>query len=427
MLPLSKPFFDDKEALAVQDVLASGWVTQGPKVKAFEAEFAEYVGAKHACAVSNCTVALQLALQAVGVKPGNVVITVSHSYIATANSVRNCFAEPVFVDIDLTTYNMSPACLQSLLVEQCQRKDGKLYYPQTLDLAAGESPLCFLDKTHAEFGRVAAILVVHQVGMPADMNAIMPIAKQFGLPVVEDAACAIGSEIQYSGQWQRVGNPIGDVVCFSFHPRKVLTTGDGGMLTTNHSNYDETFRLLRQHGMGVSDAVRHQAKQLIIESYLTTGFNYRLTDIQAAVGIEQLHKLPAFLQRRMELVQVYEQHLRNTPWVALPEQAEWARTNWQSYPVMFSSDAPLGRDELMQTMLDAGIATRPGIMNAHQEMPYQNHREVLSASELAREQVILLPLFHTMTEDDVRLVCQQLNMVLAEARENRQAALQAKN
>lgn len=423
MLPLSKPFFDEKEALAVQDVFASGWVTQGPKVKVFEDKFAQYVEATYACAVSNCTVALQLALQAVGVKPGNVVITVSHSYIATANAVRNCFAEPVFVDINITSFNMSPVCLQTLLTQQCQKKDEKWYFTKVQDLASGESPLRFMDKNNTEFGRVAAILVVHQVGMPADMNAIMPIAKQAGLPVIEDAACAIGSEIQYEGKWQRIGKPIGDVVCFSFHPRKVLTTGDGGMLTTNQPKYDEEFRLLRQHGMGVSDAVRHQAKQLIIESYLTTGFNYRLTDIQAAVGIEQLYKLPVFLQQRTHLVQIYEQYLQNIPWIVLPNPAEWNKSNWQSYPILLSENAPMSRDELMQALLDAGIATRPGIMNAHQEEPYQNHQVSLPASELAREQVILLPLFHVMTEDDIRLVCRHLKTVS----KDRQATLQAKN
>ena len=197
---------------------SSGWVTQGPEVAAFEREFAAYVGAPHACAVSNCTTALHLALLAVGVGPGDEVVTVSHSFIATANAIRYCGATPVFVDIEPETFNIDPA----------------------------------LDRAGAIATATRAILCVHQLGMPCDLAAHRRAsADGRGLPVVEDAACAVGSEIRWDGRWERIGRPHGDVACFSFHPRKLLTTGDGGMITTADAEWDARFRLWRQHGMSV--------------------------------------------------------------------------------------------------------------------------------------------------------------------------------
>ncbi|MEH2197170.1 DegT/DnrJ/EryC1/StrS family aminotransferase [Nostoc sp.] len=391
-IPIAKPWLGEAEAEAASRAIMSGWVTQGPEVAAFEQEFAAYVGANHACAVSNCTTALHLALLAVGVKPGDEVITVSHSYIATANSIRYCGAIPVFVDIEPQTYNINPMLIEDVISD-----------------------------------RTRAILIVHQIGMPCDLKAILDIAHRYQFPVIEDAACAIGSEILWHGQWEKIGKPHGDIACFSFHPRKVISTGDGGMLTTNKPEYDLQFRLWRQHGMSVPDTVRHGAKQVIFESYPILGYNYRMTDIQAAVGREQLKRLPEIVERRRYLAQQYQEKLADVPGLKLPTEPNWAKSNWQSFCVRLTEK--YDQVQLMQEMLDAGIATRRGIMCAHREGAYQREAwscgiepkakaceceigkcDRLSESEQAQDRTVLLPLFHQMTQQEQDYVVKVLKM-----------------
>ncbi|WPY95380.1 DegT/DnrJ/EryC1/StrS family aminotransferase [Limimaricola variabilis] len=377
MIPIAKPFINRSEADAASRAVLSGWVSQGPQVAAFEVEFANFVGAAHACAVSNCTTALHLALLGVGVSPGDEVITVSHSFIATANTIRQCGATPVFVDIERDGYNIDPTAI-----------------------AAAMTPA------------TRAILVVHQMGMPCDMPAILKLAGAHGLPVIEDAACAAGSELRMRNAWLRIGRPLGDVVCFSFHPRKVITTGEGGMLTTNRVELDAGFRLARQHGMSVSDAVRHNSPQVVIESYPVTGFNYRMTDIQASIGREQLKRLPGIVSRRRTLAERYSTRLALLPGVSAPVEPRWARSNWQSYCVRLSD----GIDQLgvMQAMLDRGVATRRGIMNAHQEAAYADIATTsLLRSEAARDHSILLPLYAQMTDEEQDKVLSALEETLA--------------
>ncbi len=374
MIAIAKPFLGEEEAAAAREAILSGWVTQGPRVEAFEREFAAYVGASHACAVSSCTTALHLALHALGVGPGDEVITVSHSFIATANAVRYCSATPIFIDIDPRTYNMDPALIEAAITP-----------------------------------RTKAIMPVHQIGLPCDIPAILAVAGKHGLPVVEDAACAIGSQLKVGENWERIGKPHGTVACFSFHPRKVITTGDGGMLTTSDPALDQKLRLLRQHAMSITDARRHSARQVVFEEYPVVGFNYRMTDIQAAMGRVQLGRLPDLLAHRVQLGRAYTEAIEKIRGLEPPQIPEWARTNYQSYPVRVTAQYGLQRDELMQALLDLGISTRRGIMNSHQEPAYCefDHSNLLQ-SERARDQVILLPLHQGLSRDDQTFVIECL-------------------
>jgi dTDP-4-amino-4,6-dideoxygalactose transaminase len=249
------------------------------------------------------------------------------------------------------------------------------------------------------------------MGMPCDVNAVLNVARRHQLALVEDAACAIGSEIRWNGAWERIGKPHSDVACFSFHPRKLLTTGDGGMLTTSSAATDRKFRLWRQHGMSVPDTVRHASPTVLFESYSELGFNYRLTDIQAAVGREQLKRLPEAIENRRRMVARYRELLSDIPGLTLPEEPEWARSNWQSYCVRLPQD--LDQREVMQRMLDDGIASRRGIMCAHREPAYSDpaswrcvqpqcapsqHCPNLIESEKAQDHGIILPLFSELTQ-----------------------------
>jgi dTDP-4-amino-4,6-dideoxygalactose transaminase len=373
MIPIAMPLLDKDEADAAREVVLSGWVSQGVQVAAFEREFSALVGAPHASAVCNCTAALHLALTALNIAPGDEVITASHSFIATANCIRYCGANPVFVDIDPDTYNIDPA-----------------------HVAEAITP------------RTRAILAVHQMGMPCDLYALTALSKRHDLILIEDAACAAGSQIRVGDRWEWIGKPHGYIACFSFHPRKVITTGEGGMLTTSNPEFDRKFKQLRQHCMSVPDTVRHSSPQVIFEDYPEVGFNYRMTDVQAAVGRRQLQRLPELVARRRAHASRYAELLGNIEGLSLPAEPEWAHSNWQSYCVRLPDR--VDQKEVMQDLLDQGIATRRGIMCAHRERPYLNgeQRHDLRQSELAQDHSILLPIYAQMSEDDLVRVADTL-------------------
>jgi perosamine synthetase len=372
MIPIALPMLEAAEAEAAKTAVLSGWVSQGAQVAGFEREFAALVGAAHACAVSNCTTALHLALIAAGVGRGDEVITASHSFIATANCIRYCGATPVFADIDPNTFNLEPERVAEAIT-----------------------------------ARTRAIIVVHQMGMPCDLVALCELARRHNLTLIEDAACAAGSEIHIDGQWERIGKPRGRVSCFSFHPRKVITTGEGGMLTTNDPELDRQFKLLRQHGMSVPDTVRHGSEKVIFEKYLTVGFNYRMTDIQAAIGRRQLERLPTLVVQRRAIASRYRKLLANIDGLELPFEPDWAKSNWQSYCVGLPKR--LDQTTVMQNLLDRGISTRRGIMCSHREPPYfQASRPKLPHSEFAQDRSILLPIYAQMTEADQNYVVEAI-------------------
>ena len=366
-IPIALPFLGKEEADAAHKTILSGWVTQGPKVAEFEENFAKYVGSKYAVAVSNCTTALHLSMIVAGIKEGDEVICPSMSYIATANCIMYVGAKPVFAEVN-EDYN--------------------------LDISDVEKKIN---------SRSKAILLVHQMGMPADIDAFQKLCKEKNLVLIEDAACAIGSE--YKGK--KIGSHS-DLVCFSFHPRKVITTGDGGMITTSKKDYNDRLKLLRQHAMSINDRVRHESNKIIFEDHLEVGYNYRMTDIQASVGIEQLKKLDFIIEKRREIAKKYISRFRNISFLKLPTEKDGYKSNFQSFCILLRKNCPISRNELMQKLLDKGISSRRGIMTAHQESAYVKRKTSLPVSEKLRDNSIIIPLYNTLNNDEAEKVINEL-------------------
>ncbi|MFG2823814.1 DegT/DnrJ/EryC1/StrS family aminotransferase [Kitasatospora sp. NPDC048365] len=368
-IPVMIPWLGEEEAQAAAEAVRSGWVAQGPRVAEFERAFAEHLGVPHAVAVSSCTTALHLAMVGAGVGPGDEVVVPSLSFIATANAVTYVGGTPVFADVDAATGNLTPETVAPLLTE-----------------------------------RTRAVVVVDQGGVPVDLDAIRALVEPRGITVVEDAACAAGST--YRG---RPAGATAEIAAYSFHPRKLLTTGEGGMVTCQDGELAARLRRLREHGMSVSAADRHASAgggASLVETYDEIGFNHRMTDIQAAVGLVQLGKLPAMVARRRELAARYRELLGDLA-SGLVAEPEHGTGNFQSCWLLLPEGAP-ERTEVLAGLAQRGVSARRGIMAAHLELPYKGSARVpLPATELLTERSLVLPLYHSLTEE------QQDRVVLA--------------
>jgi len=364
-IPVMRPWLGEEEAQAAAAAVASGWVAQGPRVAQFEAAFAEALGAAHAVAVSSCTTALHLALIAAGIGPGDEVVAPSLSFIATMNAARYVGADPVFADVDPATLNLVPATIEPRLT-----------------------------------GKTRAVIVADQAGVPADLDAIRALCEPRGIAVIEDAACAAGAV--YRG---RPAGATASLATFSFHPRKLLTTGEGGMIVTPDADVAARLRRLREHGMNVGAAERHASQQPVIERYLEVGYNYRMTDVQAAIGLVQLAKLGRQIERRRELAARYQELLASIPGLVTIRDPVYGATNYQSFWVLLPDGFPVSRDDLLRMLAEAGISARRGIMAAHLEPAYAGQPgPPLPVTERITAGSLVLPLFHEMTEQEQDLV-----------------------
>jgi dTDP-4-amino-4,6-dideoxygalactose transaminase len=357
-IPLMTPWFGAEESAAAAEVLSSGWVAQGPRVAEFEAALCEKVDAVDGVAVSSGTAGLHLAMVVLGVGPGDEVIVPSLSYIASANAPRYVGASVVFADVDPRTQNLTPATIEARL-----------------------SPL------------TRAVVLVHQAGVPADLDAVHALCDRRGIAVVEDAACALGATYR--------DRPIGghsDLVVFSFHPRKLITTGEGGMVLTSRPEWAERLRRLRDHGSTASAVARHAGPAVLVEQYVEVGYNYRLSDLQAAIGLVQLTRLDAIVGRRRALADDYFDGLRDIAGLETIGDPPYGQTNFQSFWVVLPDGFPQSRDELLEDLWRAGISARRGIMAAHREPTFagQATADLPETERLCRRSVVL-PLFHAMT------------------------------
>lgn len=376
-VPFARPTLTGREAEAVSAVIASGWVSQGPRVQEFEEAFAARVGAAAAVATTSCTTALQLALYVSGVRPGVEVIVPSLSFIATANAVWQCGAQPVFADIDPLTYNLDPGAAERAITP-----------------------------------RTRAIMPVHQVGLPADMDAFLKLGAKYGVAIVEDAACAIGATYR--------GRPIGSLgplACFSFHPRKVITTGEGGMIAVQDPVVAERLRRLRQHGMNLSDLARHAAQDVVFETYPERGWNSRMTDMQAALGLCQLDALDGILERRRLIAERYTEAIEQIDYLDPPYDPPHSSRTWQSYCVRVRRDSPVQRTELMRRLLRDGIPTRRGVMAIHEAASYAGGSARLPHTEAATRETLMLPMFADLSEVEQEYVIEHLAKHVAGIRE----------
>lgn len=392
-IPIVKPYIDKDEAEAVASVLESGWLVQGPKVAEFESMIADFTKAKLARATSSCTTALHLALLASGIRPGDEVLVPSFTYVASANAIEYTGARSVFIDINPKTYNIDAGKVEE-----------------------------YLARTNKRGSKIKGIMPVHLFGLSADMNPIMELAMHYNLLVIEDAACALGS--LFNGK--HVGT-FGSAGCFSFHPRKSITTGEGGMVITNNEETALTIESLRNHGAAVSDLARHQAGGALLPEFNMLGYNFRMTDIQGAIGVEQMKKLPYIIAKKIERAEIYNEQLKDIEYLELPHTPNGYQHTYQSYVTQINSSELKGlsldelneiRNKIMYKLEEAGIETRQGTHAVHTlgyyrnkyNLDYNDYPESLAADRLS----ITLPLFAQMTDQEQEYVISNLQEVTKE-------------
>ena len=387
-IPITKPFFGSEELQVIQKPLETGWVVQGPFVAKFEESFSAYTKAAFSVATSSCTASLHIAVAALGLKPGDEVIVPAFTWVSTANVVEYMGAKPIFCDIDLRTFNIDVERIEELITP-----------------------------------RTVGIIPVHLFGLPADMNPIMDLARKHGLWIVEDAACSFGG--WYQGKHS---GTIGDVGCFSFHPRKSITTGEGGMITCQRSDLADLSKSLRDHGASRSDLARHNEKAaFLLAEYKMIGYNYRMTDIQGALGCVQMQRAEWILEERSRRARIYDEMLKDVDWLDTPLVPDGSTHGYQAYVCLFKPERPTlanverlhdQRNDLMMKMESAGISTRQGthapVLLDLYVNKYDLRAEQFPNACLADRLSLTLPLYAQMTDDEQQFVVSALSEMFVE-------------
>lgn len=375
-IPLMKPWLGLEEWEVLKDVILSGWVSQGPKVQEFEDAVASFIGVKYAVATNSCTSAIHLALRIHGVREGDRVIIPDSTCMADANAIIMAGAIPVFVDIEEKTYNIDPKKVEDAITEKAK-----------------------------------AILIVDQIGLPADIDKFIRIARKHKLVLIDDAATALGAKYgnKYLGSHRITAT-------FSFHPRKMITTGEGGMLVTDDMQLAESARALRSAGASVSDLERHKAKGTILQKYYTNGYNYRMTDIQAAIGIVQMRKLPEILIQRKRQAEYYNKAFSAIEEVEVPFVPPYATHAYSSYLLKLRRHVKLTPRDIINRMADKNISCRFGIQPLHREPYFSNRR--LSDSDFSvscdiADRTFFIPIFPGLTEENLKYIVNSLKEVLS--------------